>query len=208
MKRAADAWVASRAATAAGRLAGVAISVVLAAGCSAGSSARRVGASASTGASTSTTARPTTTTIPLITYRVKRGDSLTKIAERFRVSVSAIVRRNHIANPDRVAAGRVLVIPPAPPLMLVVTPVRGAAGQTFHLKLSGARPSETIRFEIDSSAGKYRGGPHTAPADGAVTATYQTAFGDATGIHNDIATGDMGTTVRASFRVVAAPSPQ
>ena len=208
MKRAADAWVASRAATAIRRLAVVAISVALVAGCSAGSSARRVGASASTAASPRTTARPTTTTIPLITYRVKRGDALAKIAERFRVSVSAIVRRNHIANPDRVAEGRVLLIPPAPPLTLVVTPVRGAAGEVFQLKLTGAKPSETIRFEIDSSAGKYMGGPHTASADGAVIATYQTAFGDATGIHNVIATGDMDTTVRASFRVVAAPSPQ
>ena len=208
MKRAADGWVASRGARVACRLAVVAISVVLVAGCSAGSSARRVGASASTTVSTSTTARPTTTTIPLITYRVKRGDSLMTIAERFRVSVSAIARRNHIANPDRVAEGRVLVIPPAPPLTLVVTPVRGAAGQAFQLKLRGAKPSEMIRFEIDSSAGKYTGGPHAASPSGAVTATYQTAFGDATGIHNVTATGNMGTTVRASFRVVAAPAPQ
>ena len=68
-------------------------------------------------------------------------------------------------------------------------------------------PSETIRFEIDSATGKYTGGPHTASADGAVTATYQTDLAGPTGIYNVTATGNLGTTVRAGFVVVAAAPP-
>ena len=40
---------------------------------------------------------------------------MTKIAAQFRVSISAIVSRNHITNPNRLGEGQVLVIPPAPP---------------------------------------------------------------------------------------------
>lgn len=206
MKRAADASLASRATRATSRLTVVAISVVLVAACSTGSSARRVSPSVSSTVASTTARASSSTTIPAIAYRVKRGESLTAIADRFHVSVPAIVRRNHIANPDRVPEGRVLMIPPAPPLTLIVRPVRSAPGQAFQFTLNGAKPSETITFEIESSAGKYRGGPHIASASGAATATYQTAVGDAAGIRNVTAIGNMGTTVRASFRVVA-PTP-
>ena len=166
---------------------------------------RRVTATVSSTVSTSTTTTATTTTTtPLIIYRVKRGDSLTKIANHFRVSISAIVSRNHIANPDRLSQGQTLLIPPAPPLKLIITPPEGQPGHAFQLKLTGAVPSETIRFEIDSATRKYTGGPHTASADGAVTATYQTDLAGPTGIYNVTATGNLGTTVRADFVVVAA----
>ncbi len=149
-------------------------------------------------------ARTTTTTIPSIAYRVKRGDTLTKIASHFRVSVSAIVSANSVANPDRLTEGQTLRIPPAPPLKLVVSPPDGQAGQAFQLKLTGSVPSETITFEIGSASGKYTGGPHTASADGTVTATYQTAPAGPTGIYNVTATGNLGTMVRATFVVAAA----
>jgi LysM repeat protein len=166
---------------------------------------RRVTATVSSTVSTSTTTTATTTTTtPLIIYRVKRGDSLAKIANHFRVSISAIVSRNQIANPDRLSEGQTLLIPPAPPLKLIITPSEGQPGQAFQLKLTGAVPSETIRFEIDSATGKYTGGPHTASADGAVTTTYQTDLAGPTGIYNVTATGNLGTTVRAGFVVVAA----
>jgi lipoprotein NlpD len=208
MKRAAHASIASRAATLRGHLT-VAIScVALAAGCSTSTTTRHGASPLSTTVpttkSTSTTARTTTTTTaPPITYRVKRGDSLTTIAHHFRVAVSAIVSANHVANPDRLTEGLTLKIPPAPPLKLVVTPSQGHAGQAFQLKLTGAVPNETIRFEIDSAAGKYTGGPHTASADGAVTATYQTAFTARAGIYRVTATGNLGSTIRASFLLVA-----
>lgn len=46
-------------------------------------------------------------------YIVQRGDTLTKIAERFGTTVAAIVALNGIENPDKVAEGARLKIPPA-----------------------------------------------------------------------------------------------
>ena len=66
----------------------------------------------------------------------------------------------------------------------MVTSPKDKRGSAFQLKLTGAVPSETIKFEIDSAAWKYTGGPHTASADGTVTATYQTALGGPTGNYN------------------------
>jgi LysM repeat protein len=146
-----------------------------------------------------TTTATTTTTTPRIIYRVKPGDTLTKIANHFHVPISAIVSRNHIANPNRLSQGQTLLIPPAPPLKLTITPPHGQAGQAFQLNLTGAVPSETIRFEIDTATHKYTGGPHTASADGAVTATYQTDLAAPPGIYNVTAAGNLGTTVQARF---------
>jgi LysM repeat protein len=137
---------------------------------------------------------------------VKRGDTLTTIAHHFRVAISAIVSANHLAHPDRLTEGQTLRIPPTSPLELVVTPPRGYAGQAFQLKLTGAVGYETIRFEIDAATRKYTGGPHTASADGAVTATYQTALGAPTGRYNVTATGNLGSTVRTNFLLVAGPT--
>ncbi len=151
---------------------------------------------------TTTTGAPkTTTTAPLITYKVKRGDRLTTIAKRFRVSVPAIVFVNRIANPDRVTDGQVLKNPSHPPLALVVTPVKGPQGQKFALNVIGSKPSEVIRFEIDSSTGKHIGPPHTASTDGAVTTKYQTSVASATGTYKVIASGNKGTKTKASFVV-------
>lgn len=45
------------------------------------------------------------------TYIVQRGDILSRIAQRYGVSVSAIVAANGIANPSLIFAGQVLIIP-------------------------------------------------------------------------------------------------
>ncbi len=45
------------------------------------------------------------------TYRVRRGDTLSQIAERFRVSVSNLMAVNGISNPRRLRAGQQLKIP-------------------------------------------------------------------------------------------------
>lgn len=44
-------------------------------------------------------------------YTVRRGDSLWRIARRFRVSVQSLVDANELQNPYRVEPGQVLVIP-------------------------------------------------------------------------------------------------
>jgi LysM repeat protein len=204
MKRAAPASIARSAGTLIGRLTVAATCAALMAACSTSGRSRPLAATVPSAVSTSTTAKATTTTTtPLHIYRVKRGDTLTKIANHFRVSISAIVARNHIANPDHLREGQSLVIPPALPRKLIVSPHEGHAGQAFQLTLTGAVPSETIKFQIDSPKGKYTGGPHTASADGAVIATYQTALSDPTGIYNVTATGTRGTTVKATFVIAA-----
>lgn len=46
-----------------------------------------------------------------MTYTVVKGDTLTKIAKKFNVSVEALVVSNWIENPDRITVGQVLTIP-------------------------------------------------------------------------------------------------
>jgi len=67
---------------------------------------------------TTPTTTTTTTTLPPedILYVVQSGDSLTAIAERFGVTVNAIVERNALAS-DAIQAGQELEIPRA---MLVI----------------------------------------------------------------------------------------
>ena len=45
------------------------------------------------------------------TYVVKRGDTLSEIAERFDTTVRKIVQANNIKDPDRLKVGQELVIP-------------------------------------------------------------------------------------------------
>lgn len=47
------------------------------------------------------------------TYTVKSGDTLSKIAKQFGVTVDAIVKANNIANPSLIRPGQVLKIPKA-----------------------------------------------------------------------------------------------
>lgn len=45
------------------------------------------------------------------TYRVQRGDALSMIAQRLGTSVSALVKANGLASPDRIYAGKTLKVP-------------------------------------------------------------------------------------------------
>lgn len=64
--------------------------------------------------STTTTTTTTTTTQPQAqrTHVVQRGETLSVIAEKYGVSVAAIVDANRITDPDRIEAGVTLQIPP------------------------------------------------------------------------------------------------
>ena len=175
--------------------------LVLVAACSSHGSSDTRGAA---GTSTSVSVATTTTTTPPQLYRVRAGDTLNAIAQRLGVSPAAIAERNHVSNPDSLTVGQTLVIPPRPPLSLVVTPARGHVGDGFELRVTGAAPGETIVFAIQSPKGIYTGRPHTASDAGAVSATYQTSFGDRPGVYKVTATGNRGTMLRAEFRVFAA----
>lgn len=65
-----------------------------------------------TSTSTSTTSSTTTTVPPIRTYEVQRGDSLFSIAQRFGVTMAALIELNGIDDPDRIEAGQVLQLPP------------------------------------------------------------------------------------------------
>ena len=145
----------------------------------------------------------TPTTAVGVIYRVKRGDTLTSIARRFRVAATTIRSTNHIANPDRLVEGQRLTIPPRPPLKFVVSPSGGPPGQSFELRVNGAQPGESITFQVESPNGKFTGPPHAADAAGTVTASYQTSLTDPAGPYRAIAHGNQGTDARAEFVVVA-----
>jgi LysM repeat protein len=51
----------------------------------------------------------------LRTYKVKRGDTLIRIAARYGTTVRALIKLNDIDNPARIPIGAVLKIPPESP---------------------------------------------------------------------------------------------
>lgn len=77
---------------------------------------------AETSASTPTPPAPTTpapskpapTTANAQTYTVRPGDTLSAIAARHGTTVEAVAQANHIANPNEIEVGQVLIIPYAP----------------------------------------------------------------------------------------------
>jgi LysM repeat protein len=153
-------------------------------------------------ASSTTVTSTTTTTAPPIRYRVKRGDTLTAVAKYFGVSMAVIALTNHLANGDRLTVGQILEIPPAPPAQLVVAPADAPVGEAFKFNLTAAKAGESVTFEVDAPGGaKFTGPPHTASREGSVTATYRTTLANSPGTYTVVATGDHGTSVRATFRV-------
>lgn len=56
------------------------------------------------------TATPTPTPTPLI-HEVQSGDTLTEIANRYGVSMEALIDANNLSDPDRLAPGDRLIIP-------------------------------------------------------------------------------------------------
>jgi LysM repeat protein len=68
----------------------------------------------SAAASEAPSASPEATKAATRTYKVKRGDTLSAIAAKFGVTVSALVKLNKIKDPRTIYSGQVLKIPPAP----------------------------------------------------------------------------------------------
>jgi LysM repeat protein len=179
--------------------------VVVLAGCGAastetGRSAQAENAAANTPAPTTTA--PTTTTAPSTSYQVKRGDTLTAIARFFGVSSASIDAANHLGGGDRLTEGQVLQIPPSPPAALTVTPPDGIAGMGFTFTVTGAKVGEAVTFQVFApGGGTFTGSPHTAGQDGTVTGSYRTD-GDSAGKYDVVATGDRGTSLRSSYRLL------
>jgi LysM repeat protein len=177
--------------------------VAVLAGCGAASTGTGRSAQAEKAATTApATTAPAPTTTPPITYQVKRGDTLTAIARFFGLSSAAIDAANQLGGGDRLVEGQLLQIPPSPPASLNVTPPDGIAGTVLTFTVTGAKVGEAVTFQIVAPGGRTStGSPHTAAQDGSVTASYRTE-GDAAGKYDVVATGDRGTSLRTSYRLL------
>jgi LysM repeat protein len=143
----------------------------------------------------------TTTTTPPTTYRVRTGDTLTEIAKRFRTSVQAIVTTNQLADPDHLADGQELVMPPPSAVRIDVELVESGFDSVVRFTLVGANPSELVTFVVTPPNGDVFTGPsHRASGYGVVTADYQAALG--TGTYRVTATGSRGTAAETAFHLV------
>lgn len=69
------------------------------------------GANVPTAAAAGVVATPTATAAP-ITYTVEAGDTMGAISEKFGVSAEAIANANNLSDPDHLAIGQELIIPP------------------------------------------------------------------------------------------------
>jgi len=80
-------------------------------------------------------------------------------------------------------------------------------GTSFQLLGSKFQPGEKVAFAIDLPDGKtFKGQPHTATADGSVSAAYNTAAANPTGTYKLKATGDRGTKAIGTFMVTSPGS--
>jgi hypothetical protein len=95
----------------------------------------------------------------------------------------------------------------APPssATLEVKPSSVADGAVVSLTAKGLGSGEVVKFEIDMPGGKtFTGGPHTAGADGTVTANYRTAAAtNPAGSYTVKVTGDKGASATAGFTITA-----
>ena len=158
-------------------------------------------------ASSSAPPAAVSTTAPPTSYQVQQGDTLGAISKRFGIPVEAIVAASQLTNRDQLTVGQTLVIPAPASVQLAVSPPDAHPGASIQLTLTGAKPSETVTFEVDSPSGsKFTGPPHAAAADGTVTAKYQTTPQNPPGTYAVAAKGSQGTNAQAEFRLTA-PEP-
>jgi LysM repeat protein len=78
-------------------------------------------------------------------YVVQKGDTLSRIAKKFGVTQAAIVAANNITNPDKIAEGQHLMIPP--PSATTVKPPTTAAptGTTAKPTVTTRAPATTAK---------------------------------------------------------------
>jgi LysM repeat protein len=95
-------------------------------------------------------------------HLVRSGETLGALARRYEVTIDAIVTRNALADPDRIIAGRSLIIP---------DPVAATAPPTTAAPAATEAPSTTVAVEIPPVAVVETAPPATtaAPAPPATT---------------------------------------
>jgi LysM repeat protein len=104
-----------------------------------------------------------------ITYIVRPGDTLTIIARRFGTTVSAIVSRNRITNPNFIQVGQTLIIPvigvptpppapPIPPIPIPPTPPTPPTPSEPPIQRRDSTVVEGLRFVLRVDKAIYRRG--------------------------------------------------
>lgn len=78
----------------------------------------------------------------IVKYKVKIGDNLTEIAQRYRTKPGAILERNNLADPDLVRIGQVLEIPKR--VKVVVTPSKKEPRYSKAVREAAARNREIL----------------------------------------------------------------
>lgn len=84
---------------------------------------------------------PPTRTPTAIAYTVKRGDTLNQIAQRYGVTLAALIAYNKLANPSLIMPGQVIYIPtsgsaPPAPLPTAAKPAVSGQGKEIHIDIS------------------------------------------------------------------------
>jgi hypothetical protein len=110
------------------------------------------------GGSTTTPAKPPASTTS--TYTVKKGDTLSGIADRYKTTVAALVKLNSLKDPDQLAVGQKLKVPSTAASKPTAQPLEPFPGAAF---FHGGRHSRIItamgKRLVAEGCGKYRSGP-------------------------------------------------
>jgi len=79
---------------------------------------------------------------PTVRYVVQAGDTLTKLAKRYGVTIKDLVALNSIKNPDLIYVGQVLLIPASAGAALTPTPPPSGGPLTFTWTLDSWQPAD------------------------------------------------------------------
>nr|WP_324604765.1 peptidoglycan-binding protein [Streptomyces sp. NRRL F-5135] len=112
------------------------------------------------------------------TYTVKKGDTLSTIASRYKTTVAKLVALNGLKDPNKLAVGQKLKVPAAPGTPSAqFEPFPGAA--FFHTGRSSAIVTAMGRRLVAEGCGKYKSGPgpNWTLADKASYAAWQRKLG-------------------------------
>jgi peptidoglycan endopeptidase LytE len=164
----------------------------------------------------------------IVTHVVRQGDTVSKLAERYRVTANTIVWANNLANPDRLPLGEAILILPMSGILHHVRSgdtVESIAGKyqidaqavadangialgkhllsTDQLVVPGARPLEPERPEPTTRAVD-RSEPSARPAAGAPARTEPTPPQPLRPIHYDVVEGDTIVSIARRFGVSTA----
>lgn len=88
---------------------------------------------------------PDASPLCMFIHVVKRGETLSRIARQYGVSVAAIVEANELRNPNRIVPGQMLCIPEPPPACRAIHVVRRGETLSAIARHYGVRVADLVR---------------------------------------------------------------